>query len=177
MWYDTQCSDRPTVLIRTEDVHAISDFTLEPGADSGSVVVEAGVTFFELAEYLHERGASVGYTLTNWNISFGGSVAMGAHRSSLREPSMVASGALAMDIVDGQGNLRHLERDDSDEWLAASTSLGLLGIIARIKLKIYPDTKVYAKQDMCASYLLSIMARANQSWMAWYKLLTCLVDC
>ncbi len=31
-------------------------------------------------------------------------------------------GALALDIVDGQGNLRHLERDDSDQWLAASTS-------------------------------------------------------
>ena len=61
---------------------------------------------------------------------------------------MVASGALAMDIVDGQGDLRHIERNDSEEWLAASTSLGLLGIIARIKLKIYPDTKVYAKQDM-----------------------------
>jgi len=58
-------------------------------------------------------------------------------------------GALALDIIDGVGNIRHIERDDSnDEWLAASTSLGLLGIIARIKLKIYPDAKVYAKQDM-----------------------------
>ncbi len=137
------------MLIRTEELHAISDFSLEPGAESGSVVVEGGVTFFQLAEFLHEHGASVGYTLTNWNISFGGSVAMGAHRSSIREPSMVAAGALALDIVDGQGNIRHLERDDnSEQWLAASTSLGLLGVIVRIKLKIYPDTKVYAKQDM-----------------------------
>ncbi|KAL2183219.1 FAD-binding domain-containing protein [Thermothelomyces heterothallicus CBS 203.75] len=148
MWYDTQCSDARTVLVRTEDLHAISDLDLPPGAESGSVWVEAGVTFFQLAEYLHERGASVGYTLTNWNISFGGSVAMGAHRSSIREDSMVAAGVLAMDIVDGAGEVRRVVRDESDdEWLAASTSLGLLGIIVRIQLKVYPDTKVYAKQE------------------------------
>lgn len=148
MWYDTQCSDDSTIIVRTERVSGIYDFDLLNGAKSGSVVVDAGVTFFQLAEFLHERGASVGYTLTNWNISFGGSVAMGAHRSSIREDSMVAAGVLAMDIIDGEGNLRHVARDESnDEWLAASTSLGLLGIIARIKLRIYPDSKVYAKQN------------------------------
>ncbi len=78
----------------------------------------------------------------------GGSIAMGAHRSSLREESMVAAGALALDIIDGTGTIRHVERDETDDdWLAASTSLGLLGIIARIKMKIYPDTRVYAMQE------------------------------
>ncbi|KAK4648873.1 uncharacterized protein QC761_0015530 [Podospora bellae-mahoneyi] len=131
MWYDTQCSDDSTIIIKTAIVAGIYDFSLPEGAPHGSVLVDAGVTFFQLAEYLHDRGASVGYTLTNWNISFGGSVVMGAHRSSIREDSMVAA-----------------ERNESDDdWLAASTSLGLLGIIARIKLKIYPDSKVYAKQN------------------------------
>lgn len=147
MWYDTQCSDAETIIVRTEGVAGIYDFDLPPGASEGSVVVDAGVTFFQLAEYLHDRGASVGYTLTNWNISFGGSVAMGAHRSSIREHSMVAAGALAMDIIDGRGEVRRVERGESEEWLAASTSLGLLGVIARIKLKVYPDSKVYAKQE------------------------------
>jgi len=147
MWYDTQCSDDWTIIVRTENVNGIYDFNLPEGAPKGSVVVDAGVTFFQLAEYLHQRGASVGYTLTNWNISFGGSVAMGAHRSSIREDSMVAAGALALEIIDGSGELRHIERDNNnDEWLAASTSLGLLGIIAKIKLQIYPDSKVYAMQ-------------------------------
>lgn len=150
MWYDTMCTDNgTTVLVQTEEVASIYDFNLPEGASEGSVMIEGGVSFFQLAEYLHDRGASVGYTLTNWNISFGGSIAMGAHRSSIREDSMVAAGALALDIIDGQGVIRHVERDSSDDdWLAASTSLGLLGIIARIKLRIYPDTKVYAKQDM-----------------------------
>jgi FAD/FMN-containing dehydrogenase len=150
MWYDTQCSDDWTIIVRTENVARISEFELPEGGGEdakGTVWVEAGTTFFQLAEYLHERGASVGYTLTNWNISFGGSVAMGAHRSSIREESMVAAGVLEMDIIDGMGEVRRVVRDEADdEWLAASTSLGLLGIIARMKLQIYPDTKVYAKQ-------------------------------
>ncbi|KAF2677050.1 FAD-binding domain-containing protein [Lentithecium fluviatile CBS 122367] len=147
MWYDTMCSDNATVIIRTENVNKISDFSLEEGATDGSVMIEAGVTFFQIAEYLHERGASVGYTLVNWNITLAGSVAMGAHRSSLREDSMVAAGALELHVIDGNGDLKVIKRDNGDdEWLAASTSLGLLGVIARMKFKIYPDFKVYAEQ-------------------------------
>jgi len=148
MWYDTMCQDDPaTVIIRTENTNQISDFKLDNGAGTGSVVVEAGVTFFQMAEYLHARKASMGYTLVNWNITLAGAVAMGAHRSSIREDSMVAAGVLSMDIVNGNGDIVTVERDDSDEdWLAASTSLGLLGVIARLKFKIYPDTKVFAQQ-------------------------------
>lgn len=144
MWYDTMCSDDPnTAIIRTENVNRIWDLDLE----AGSVWFEAGVTFLQLAEWLHDRGASVGYTLVNWNITLAGSVAMGAHRSSIREDSMVAAGVLEMDIIDGKGEVRRVVRDEDDEeWLAASTSLGLLGVIARIKFKIYPDFKVYADQ-------------------------------
>lgn len=143
MWYDTMCSDDPgTIIVRTEQVNRIYDMDLA----AGTVMLEAGVTFLQLADYLHQHGASAGYTLVNWNITLAGCVAMGAHRSSIREDSMVATGVLAMDIIDGSGELRHLERDDSDDWLAASTSLGLLGVIARMKFKIYPDFKVYADQ-------------------------------
>ncbi|PON22804.1 FAD/FMN-containing dehydrogenase [Trichoderma gamsii] len=143
MWYDTQCSDNETVIIRTEFVNGISDFDLE----GGSVVVEGGVTFFQLAEYLHERGANIGTGLVNWNITLGGSIAMGAHRTSLREDAVVVGGVLALEIIDGNGDIRTVFRDESNEdWLAASTSLGLLGIIARIKMQIFPESKVYAMQ-------------------------------
>lgn len=144
------CSDDPTtVIIRTEEVNGISDLDLPDGASEGSVMIEAGVTFLQLAEYLHANGASVGYTLVNWNITLAGSIAMGAHRSSLREDSMVAAGALELHIIDGTGNITVVKRDnDNDDWLAASTSLGLLGVIARIKFKVYPDFKVYAQQKM-----------------------------
>ncbi|KAK8024094.1 Fad/Fmn-containing dehydrogenase [Apiospora rasikravindrae] len=148
MWYDTMCQDDPrTIIIRTENANKISDLSLEPGAESGSVVIEAGVTFLQLAEYLHENNASMGYTLVNWNISMAGAAAMGAHRSSIREESGVSAGVLSMDIVNGNGEIVTVERDETnDDWLAASTSLGLLGVIARMKFKIYPDFKVFSQQ-------------------------------
>lgn len=107
MWYDTQCSDDATMIIRTEHLDEISDFSLEQGASEGTVIIEGGVTFFQLAEYLHERGANIGTGLVNWNISVGGSVAMGAHRTSIREDAAVVGGVLAMDIVDGSGDIPH----------------------------------------------------------------------
>lgn len=74
---------------------------------------------------------------------------MGAHRTSLREDAVVVGGVLEMDIIDGSGEIRTVVKDeDNDEWLAASTSLGLLGIIGRMKLAIYPETKVWARQEM-----------------------------
>ncbi|OJD29500.1 fad fmn-containing dehydrogenase [Diplodia corticola] len=150
MWYDTMCADDPsTLIIRTEFVNGISEFDLPEGAANGSVLIEAGVTFFQLAEYLHERGATVGYALVNWNITLAGSVAMGAHRSSLREESMVAAAVEEVHVVDGRGELRVVERGDGsgEEWVAASTSLGLLGVIARMRVRVYPDFKVYARQE------------------------------
>ncbi|KAI0008304.1 FAD-binding domain-containing protein [Xylariaceae sp. FL0662B] len=180
MWYDTMCSDNPdTVIIRTENVNGISNLVLEEGAESGTVDIEAGVTFLQLAEYLHQNNASVGYTLVNWNITMAGSVAMGGHRSSIREDSMVAAGVLSLDIVNGNGEIVTVERDESnDDWLAASTSLGLLGVIVRMKFKIYPDFKVFAKQETLDEHdvlngdiygLIAPYATANFWWWPYMK--------
>ncbi|KAK7045771.1 hypothetical protein VNI00_007172 [Paramarasmius palmivorus] len=148
MWYDTMCSDDPnTVIVKTDAVNGISDLQLSNGV--GSVVIEAGATFPQVAEWLHKRGASLGYTLVNWNITIAGAIAMGAHRSSLREESQVSAAALAMDIINGKGELIHLERDpNNDTWNAATTSLGLLGVIARVKFAVVSDYKVYSNQTI-----------------------------
>lgn len=150
------CSDNPeTIIVRTEFVNKIENFSLPEGADSGTVDIEAGVTFLQFADYLHANNASMGYTLVNWNITMAGAVAMGGHRSAIREDSMVAAGVLSLDIVNGNGDIVTIERDDNDDdWLAASTSLGLLGVIVRMKFKIYPDFKVFAQQKTYVLYPL-----------------------
>ncbi|EEB97100.1 hypothetical protein MPER_03643, partial [Moniliophthora perniciosa FA553] len=59
---DTMCSDDPnTIIVKTDAVNAISDLQLSNGV--GSVMIEAGATFPQVAEWLHKRGASLGYTL------------------------------------------------------------------------------------------------------------------
>jgi FAD/FMN-containing dehydrogenase len=60
---------------------------------------------------------------------------------------MVPAAALGMDIVNGKGELIHLDKDEkNDTWLAATTSLGLLGVIARVQFAIVPDYTVRANQ-------------------------------
>jgi L-gulonolactone oxidase len=47
------------------------------------------------------------------------------------------------------GDLVHLEKDQSnDTWLAATTSLGLLGVLVRIKMEVVADFKVFANQEI-----------------------------
>lgn len=92
---------------------------------------------------------------------------------------MVAAGAMALDIIVGNGTIHRVERNENnDEWLAASTSLGLLGIIARIKMKIYPDTKVYARQETLSEdevlkgdiyAMISPYATANFWWWPFLR--------
>ncbi|KAJ6603491.1 hypothetical protein DFH09DRAFT_1242778 [Mycena vulgaris] len=137
--------DPNTIIIKTDAVNAIHDLELNDGV--GTVVVEAGATFPQVAQWLKDRSLALGYTLVNWNITIAGAVAMGAHRSSLREDSRVPAAAVAMDIINGKGELVHLEKDQSnDTWLATTTSLGLLGLIARVQIAVFVDYKVYANQ-------------------------------
>ncbi|TRM63213.1 hypothetical protein BD626DRAFT_495895 [Schizophyllum amplum] len=154
MWYDTMCTDDPnTVIIVTEALAGISNFTPPDDSGVGSLVIEAGVTFFELADYLHEHNTSIGYSLVNWNITVAGALAMGAHRSSLSQPADVAGAAAAIDLLLANGTFVHLseaEHKDTDDWRAATTSLGLLGIIARVTVKIYPEFKLAANQKILA---------------------------
>jgi len=96
----------------------------------------------------------------------------------LREDSLVTAGALSLDIVNGKGELVHLDKNGSDDWLAASTSLGLLGIITRVTFSVRPDFKVYANQKILAEDdvfngdiygMISPYATANLWWWPGLK--------
>lgn len=118
------------------------------------------MTFFELADYLHAHNASIGYSLVNWNITVAGALAMGAHRTSLSQPALVAGAALGIELLLANGTFVQLtkaEHGGSEDWLAATTSLGLLGVVSRVTVKIFPEFKLKADQKMCVlSILLNV---------------------
>ncbi|KAJ3195491.1 hypothetical protein HDU67_004350, partial [Dinochytrium kinnereticum] len=142
-FHDGLCSDNSsTILIQTEGFARIGEIN----EVEQWVRIDGGVTFFQLADYLHPRGWSIGYTLVNWNLTVVGAIATSSHRSSLSHPSAVAEGALEMSIVDGNGDIRVLTPSSGDEWRAAKASLGLMGIIASVKFRIRPEFKLRADQ-------------------------------
>ncbi|KZV84233.1 FAD-binding domain-containing protein [Exidia glandulosa HHB12029] len=152
MWYDTMCADDSrTVIIQTNGTAGIGNFTFDKAKNEGSVVVEAGVTFFELADYLHAHNASIGFSLVNWNITLGGAISMCAHRSSLLEHSTVSGAVLGLDIVVANGTIVSLTKEEhgtTDEWYAAVCNLGLLGVTARAKLRVIGEFKIQANQKI-----------------------------
>jgi membrane protein YdbS with pleckstrin-like domain len=55
--------------------------------------------------------------------------------------------AVVLFLLNCIGELIHIEKTaNNDTWLAATTSLGLLGVIARIKISVLADYKVWANQ-------------------------------
>lgn len=152
MWYDTMCADDSrTVIIQTNGTANIDNFQFDKAKNEGSVVVDAGVTFFELADYLHARNASIGYSLVNWNITLGGAISMCTHRSSLLEHSTVSGAVLGLDIVVANGTIVSLNKEQhgtTDEWYAAVCNLGLLGVLARAKLRVIGEFKIQANQKI-----------------------------
>lgn len=67
---------------------------------------------------------------------------------------------LAMDIVAANGTIIHLSEathGNTDEWRAALCSLGLLGIVARVQMKIFPEFKLSANQHVYVQPLIDGM--------------------
>ncbi|KAK6224381.1 hypothetical protein QIS74_02708 [Colletotrichum tabaci] len=72
------------------------------------------------------------------------------------------NGISGFDLAAGTRELSRLVRNDGDdEWLSASTSLGLLSVIVRTKFKIYPDSKVYDILDGDIYGMIASYATAN----------------
>lgn len=114
------------------------------------------------ADFLHANNASIGYSLVNWNITVAGAIAMGAHRTSLSEDATVSAAALALDIIVANGTIIRVEKDEeSEDWLAASVSLGLLGVIARVQLRVLPEFKIQANQQMSVLIFLGSSPRSS----------------
>jgi len=104
-----------------------------------TVTVEPGVRLADLSAALHAEGLAIPNMPDYTGVSVAGSMATGAHHSSLRTPASVADMAVAMRIVDGRGNVQTFEGDDID---ATAVHLGLLGAVVELTLRVEPQFKL-----------------------------------
>lgn len=104
------------------------------------VETESGITVFELSQWLHKKGlALAGLPHMGFrDVTVGGAMATASHGSTVKHTGVISNIVEAIEIIDGQGNLRYFERHNSDknEFNALSASLGLLGIVTKVKLKV-----------------------------------------
>jgi len=127
----SRIADTSGVLLSTEHLNRIVEL------GERTVVVEAGIRYGELGQFLARHGLAVPNYASLPHISVGGAIATATHGSGARNPSL-ASSIAALDVVLADGSLLHLDRGD-DRFDGAVVALGALGLVVRATLDVCPE--------------------------------------
>ena len=118
----------------------------EVDASAGTVTVDPGVRFGELAQALDEAGFALHTMASLPHISVAGAVATATHGSGITRQNLSAAVA-AMDLVTADGDLVRIDRREDPELVdAAAVSLGALGIVTALTLAVEPAYEM--RQDV-----------------------------
>ncbi|GMH44322.1 hypothetical protein BSKO_12256 [Bryopsis sp. KO-2023] len=125
------------------------DFPIQVNEEEATVTVAAGVSQRQVLDFLADYRYGLnpeGWTLPafSWFIdqTIGGAVATGSHGSSLRHGSL-SQAVVKMNVVLADGSLKTITRQsDPHLFRAFLVSVGRLGIITELTLKILPQVLV-----------------------------------
>jgi alditol oxidase len=150
-----------------------------------TVTIGAGVTYGELAPWLHQHGFALPNLASLPHISVVGACATATHGSGLNNQCL-STAVSALELVDGSGDLRRLSRDaDPDIFPGSVVALGALGVVTSLTLDLVPTFQVAQtvyenlpfhelEQNLlpifCAGYSVSLFTdwqqhRATQLWI------------
>jgi xylitol oxidase len=107
-----------------------------------TITIGSGVTYGELAPWLHARGFAVPNMASLPHISVVGACATATHGSGLANQCL-STAVSAIDLVTASGELLHLSRDaNPDIFPGAVVALGALGIVTSLTLDLVPTFQV-----------------------------------
>lgn len=112
------------------------------------VKVPAGTLMWDLSEWLHPRGKSIGYTHLGYAFpTVAGHIATSSHGSSPRHRTVLAHSVVGMEVVTANGQVRQFSRGSTGEnlWKALTTNLGYLGVVTSLRIEVQPTSNLHVK--------------------------------
>ncbi len=115
---------------------------IEIDTQAGTVTVDGGIRYDELAPYLHERGVALANLASLPHVSVAGACATATHGSGVANGNL-ATAVVAMQFVTAGGDVVEISRDRDPGLMDALTvGLGAFGIVTRLTLAIEPTYDV-----------------------------------
>jgi len=103
-----------------------------------TVTIEAGMTYGQLAPYLHQNGFALHNLASLPHISVAGACSTATHGSGEKNGNL-STAVSALEIVLASGEVRTLSRaKDGETFKGAVVGLGALGVITKITLDLQP---------------------------------------
>ncbi|KAI3719258.1 hypothetical protein L6452_20153 [Arctium lappa] len=166
------------LIISTEKLNRV----IEIDKDSGLVTLESGVTLRQLIDEASKSGLALPYTPYWWGLTIGGLLGTGAHGSTLwGNGSAIYEYVVRMRMVapgraeDGYAKVWTLEENGKSDgdMKAAKVSLGVLGVISQVTLRLQPLFKrsitLVTKNDTDLSDQVTTFGRQHEfADITWY---------
>jgi alditol oxidase len=107
-----------------------------------TVTVEAGTKYGEFCKYLDDNGFALFNLASLPHISVAGACATATHGSGIKN-GCLASSAIALEMVNGEGDIIKLnKKDHTEEFNTVIVGLGAFGVVTKITLKVQPTFKM-----------------------------------
>jgi len=111
---------------------------LELDGSRGTVTVEGGIRYGELASYLHTNNYALHNLASLPHITIAGACATGTHGSGDRNGNL-ATAVRAVELVTSSGETVVYTRGEQSEAEGAIVGLGALGVLSKLTLDIVPS--------------------------------------
>jgi hypothetical protein len=120
---------------------------LETHNGTTTVKVEPGVTLYQLADWLHQKGYSIGYNIMGFRVgTIAGLIGTGSHGSSPKHTSVISNIVDSVDTILADGSEKTFDSfSDENKMRAWRTHLGFLGAITTVSLKVQPQFNLDVK--------------------------------
>ncbi len=163
------CPQQGGVLINVSEMNQV----LSLDQENMLVRVQPGIKAIDLSKYLHEYGFAIPNMPDYSGVSIAGGIGTSAHHSSLVTPASMSDMVESISIIDGMGDLRTFI---GEEAKAASTHLGMLGVVVEVGLRVEPQFKLrygFSKGSESELINLETMVRehdyARVMWFAGHQ--------